>query len=190
MTQDSKRKTYTNIPSIWLRIKALLIDYLVILAWIAIVGLVGFVISVMAGGYPDYLGAFGPFGAQIIFFLVMTFPVGAYLYLTESGTHHATFGKRKVGIRVVGSDGGMPSKRSILLRTIIKLLPWEVAHTFVWQMQYVFYRSGYEAEMPEWIFVGLSISIILVVIYIGMIALRPDGRGPHDLLAGTLVVLR
>ena len=76
------------------------------------------------------------------------------------------------------------------MRTIVKLLPWEIAHTFIWQMQYVFYQSGYEADVPIWIFAGLNVSMILVIIYVAMIALRQDGRAPHDLVAGTRVDLR
>jgi uncharacterized RDD family membrane protein YckC len=179
-----------NVTPVWRRIKASLIDYLVILAWMAIIGLVGLTLSLITGGYPDYLGTFGPVGAQIIFFFVLTFPVGIYLYVSEVGTRQATIGKIKVGMRVVTLEGGAPSKISILMRTIVKLLPWEIAHTFIWQMQYVFYQSGYEADVPIWIFAGLNVSMILVIIYVAMIALRQDGRAPHDLVAGTRVDLR
>ena len=116
--------------------------------------------------------------------------IGIYLYVTEVGTRQETIGKIKVGMRVVTLEGGAPSKISILMRTIVKLLPWEIAHTFIWQMQYVFYQSGYEADVPIWIFAGLSVSMILVIIYVAMIALRQDGRAPHDLVAGTRVDLR
>ena len=90
-------------------------------------------------------------------------------------------------MRVSRFDDRPPLRRNILLRTIVKLLPWEIAHTFVWQMQYVFYKSGYEADVPVWIFVGLNVPIVLIFIYIAMIALRRDGRAPHDLAGGTIV---
>lgn len=167
-----------------------MLDYLVILAWMALVGLIGFMASLAMNGYPDYLGMFGPVGTQMIFFFVLTFPVGMYMYLSESRYLYATLGKRKVGIQVVGSEGSLASKKSILVRTIVKLLPWEIAHTCMWQMQYVFYTAGYDAEVPAWIMIGLSLSMLLVGVYIAMIVLRLDRRGPHDILAGTQVVAR
>lgn len=190
MMKNKKVTGRNKVPSVWRRVKASLIDYLVILFWMAIVGLVAFVASLTIGGYPDYLGMFGPIGTQIIFFFILTLPVGVYLYRTESGARHATLGKRRVGIEVSSADGDSPSIRSILIRTVVKLLPWEIAHTFVWQMQYVFYQFGYEADVPIWIFVGLYVSIVLVVLYISMIVIRRDGRAPHDIAAGTRVVLR
>lgn len=190
MTHQNTQEFQYETPSIWIRIKASLFDYLAILAWMATIGLVGFVISLIMGGYPDYLGMFGPVGTQIIFFFVLTLPVGVYLYKTESGVRHATVGKRRVGIEVTSTDGGPPSKRNIVIRTVVKLLPWELAHTFIWQMQYVFYQFGYEADVPIWIFVGLNIPAILVILYVSMIAIRRDGRAPHDIASGTRVVLR
>lgn len=181
------QQVWSVAPSFLYRIKASLIDYLVILAWMVTIGLVGFVLARLFGGYPDFLGTLGPIGTQIVAFFVLTFPVGVYLYKAESGSQHATIGKRKIGLRVSGLDGTAPSRSSIFLRTLVKLLPWEIAHTFVWQMQYVFYRSGYEADMPMWILVGLNASMILVTIYVAMIVLRKDGRAPHDLVAKTYV---
>lgn len=175
-------------PSSLYRIRASFIDYLVIMAWMATIGLAGIVLSLLFGGYPDFLGSFGPIGTQILFFFVLTFPVGMYLYKTESGHQHATIGKRKTGMQVSGLDGAAPSRRSIFLRTLVKLLPWEIAHTFIWQMQYVFYRSGYEVDVPIWIFLGLNMSMILVIIYVAMIVLRKDGQAPHDIVAKTHVI--
>lgn len=179
-----------GIPSIWLRLKALFLDYAIILIWMAFIGLISSLLYLAAGGYPDYLGTLGPFGAQILFFFVLTFPAGLYLYVTESSTRHATFGKRKAGLKVTKTDGGELTKKNILMRTVVKLLPWEIAHTFAWQMQYVFYRNGYDSDVPVWIFIGLQLATVLAVIYVATIAIRRDGRGPHDVAAGTLVVYR
>jgi uncharacterized RDD family membrane protein YckC len=189
MINKNTQQARNGVPSAWVRIKASLIDYLVILAWMATIGLAGLVISLLLGGYPDFLGILGPIAAQVLFFFVLTFPVGVYLYVAESGTRHATIGKRKMGMWVSGLGGGTPSRWNIFLRALVKLLPWEIAHTFIWQMQYVFYQSGYEADVPEWIFIGLNVAIVSVIIYVAMIALRKDGRAPHDLVAGTRVVL-
>lgn len=175
-------------PLLRKRFAALGYDYLVILGWMGVVGIVSLGTYLALGHMPDYLGALGPVGSQALFFLVLTLPVALYLFATESGPRHATFGKRKMGLCVVGRNGHVPTKKQILARTFVKLLPWEMAHTFVWQMQYVFYREGYDA-MPElWIFVGLNAATALAVLYVAMVMFRRDGRGPHDIVARTQVV--
>lgn len=177
-------------PSFWRRVCASLIDYLVILVWMATIGLASLAVYLLLGEYPNFLGMLGPVGAQTVFFFVLTFPVGLYLFFTESGPRRASFGKRKMSMQVTDVNGGALTKTSILVRTIIKLLPWEIAHTFIWQMQYIFYQNGYNAEVPLWIFVGLNVSTVLVILYLLMIAVRRDARGPHDIFAGTYVVDR
>jgi len=178
----------TTKPPFLRRVYALLIDYLFILVWMGAIGITSFVLFVVAGdGYPDYLGMFGPLGTQLLFFLLLTVPIGVYLYATESGRYHATLGKRKAGLRVVSVHEAPLSKMQVFWRTIVKLLPWEIAHTFVWQLQYVFYTHGYQPEPPVWVMIGLSGSILLAAIYVLMVLLRKDARGPHDLVAGTHV---
>lgn len=177
-------------PSFARRFQALLIDYLVILAWMGILFVAAYTWFAAVGRFPDYLGMFGPIGAQAIFFFLLTLPVGLYLYSTEASVHHATIGKRKLGLAVASAKGGAPRRRHIAVRTIVKLLPWEIAHTFVWQLQYFLYKHGYETQPPVWILVGLSGAVFLAAIYVAMVALRRDGRGPHDLAAHTKVLSR
>lgn len=55
-------------------------------------------------------------------------------------------------------------------------------------MQYVFYNNGPSTDVPMWILLGLSFSTLLPIIYTAMIFVRHDGRGPHDMVAGTKVV--
>lgn len=174
-------------PTFLRRLKALLIDYLIILGWMGVLASAATISYFALSGFPDYLGTYGPVGTQFIFFLLLTLPVGLYLYFTESGHTHATIGKRLVGLTVV-ANGGAPSKSQIAIRTIIKLLPWELAHTFVWQLQYVFYTEGFSANPPDWILFGLNAAVALAASYIAMVAFRRDGRGLHDLTAGTQVV--
>ena len=153
----------------------------------AVIAAAAYTLFVIRGGFPDYLGTLGPIGTQLLFFLLLTLPVGLYLYFTESSPRHATIGKQKAGLVVVSKNGDTPRKAQTALRTIVKLLPWEIAHTFVWQLQNVFYLHGYEADVPIWIFIGLIASMFLAVIYVAMVAFRRDGRGPHDIVAGTMV---
>lgn len=170
------------------RFLALLVDYLVILGWMGLIGMVSFVVfRVWLGGYPDYLGMFGPYVTQALFFTILTLPIAIYLYTTESGLQAATFGKRVVGLAVKDQSGIGATRHQIARRTIVKLLPWEIAHTFIWQLMNFFYHHGYETDPPFWILVGLIGAMMLAVVYVLMVFIRHDGRGPHDLVAGTTV---
>src|SRR5665647_2509521 len=60
----------------WRRLAALLLDYLVILAWMTLLAVVSLAVYLSVGDYPDVLGAVGPFGAQAVFFTLLTLPVG------------------------------------------------------------------------------------------------------------------
>lgn len=169
------------------RVAALLLDYLVVLAWMAVLAAVSLVVFLTMGDYPDVLGAIGPFGAQAVFFLLLTLPVGLYLFLSESRPAQATWGKRRMGLLVKSLDGGRPGRGQVAIRTIVKLLPWEISHSLIWQMQAVFYRSGYEAEIPTWVFVGLGAVDAAILVYLGT-SLFGRQRGPHDRASRTVVV--
>ncbi|MDO5743892.1 MAG: RDD family protein [Micrococcaceae bacterium] len=170
------------------RFAALGLDYVVILGWMATLGVISAVIFLVRGELPDTMGTLGPWGSEVLYFFLLTFVVGFYLYKGESGANHATWGKRKIGLVVRGRDGSIPSKMQILLRTVVKLAPWETAHLFIWQMMDVFHREGWEAMPPVWIFVGLNAASAAAVVYIVMVF--ATGRGPHDLVARTVVQLR
>ncbi|HKX72659.1 MAG TPA: RDD family protein [Candidatus Saccharimonadales bacterium] len=171
------------------RFKALFLDYLIILLWMAVLAAVNVILFIVIfDGFPDYLGMFGPFWTQLIFFGVLTLPVGLFLYCSEAGPRHATFGKRKAHLKVVSTDGSWATRKQTAVRTVVKLLPWELSHAFIWQMQYVFYEHGYEAAVPAWIFVGLNVATLMALVYVMLVVVRKDRRSVHDLVAGTKVV--
>lgn len=170
------------------RLAALGLDYLVILAWMIVLGLATAIVFLTRGELPDTLGVLGPIGSELLYFLLLTFVVGIYLYKTESGPHRATWGKRRMGLEVTGRDGAASDRTQILLRTIVKLLPWETAHFFIWQLMGVVYRDGTEATVPAWIYVGMNAATAAAIFYIVMVLV--SGRGPHDRAAGTTVRMR
>ena len=171
----------------WRRLSAVLLDYLVILGWMVVIGLGSLTVLAIRGDYPDVLGALGPYGAQATFFLLLTLPVGLYLFLTESGPAQATWGKRRRGLVVQARTGARPTRSQVALRTVVKLLPWEVSHGLIWQMQWVFHEEGYSADVPIWVFVGLNAVTAVVLVYLVM-SLTGERRGPHDRASGTVVV--
>ncbi|NKG21560.1 RDD family protein [Paeniglutamicibacter terrestris] len=170
------------------RLAAAGLDYLVILSWMMVLGVISTVIFLIRGELPDTLGTIGPLGSQLVYFLLLTLVVGIYLYKTESGAHHATWGKRRMGLQVRSVSGEVPGRMDILLRTVVKLLPWESAHFFIWQMMHVYYQRGYDATPPVWIFVGLNAVSLTALVYLLLVLIT--GRGPHDLAARTMVVDR
>ena len=119
---------------------------------------------------------------------MLTFVVGVYLYKTESGPQRSTRGKRRMGLDVSATDGSVPKRSKILLRTIVKLLPWETAHFFIRQLMGVIHREGSEATPRASIFVGLNIPAAAAIVYIAMVV--ATGRGPHDPAAGTEIRVR
>jgi uncharacterized RDD family membrane protein YckC len=172
-------------PAFLRRIAALLIDYALILGWIAVVAGVSALLAAAAGGYANWL-AWGTTVAELLGFVVLVLPVGVYLFLCERSSRQATVGKRALRMRVVAVDGSRPSARRILVRTVVKLLPWEIAHFFVWHAVAVVSTGA--TEFPGWLLAGLIVADVLPVVYVLVVAFQRDRRGPHDLAAGTRVV--
>jgi uncharacterized RDD family membrane protein YckC len=173
-------------PAFLRRVAALLIDYALILGWMAVVAAGSAIVALVTGGYANWL-AWGTGAAQLLGFAVLVLPVGVYLFLSESSARQATLGKRALGMRVVGLRGGRPGRLRVLVRTVVKLLPWEVAHFFVWHTVDVASRGG-DVVFPPWLTAGLIVADLLPVAYVLVVALHPQRRGPHDLAAGTRVV--
>jgi len=139
------------------------------------------------GRTPDVLGSFGVNGAHLLGFTVLTLPVGLYFFLTEAGHRHASVGKRVARITVASTSGKSVSKGQILVRTIVKLLPWEFAHTFIYE---VVYYSSHGRTTPAWVLAGLCMANAFPLLYILTVLIRKDHRGPHDLAACTIVTAR
>ena len=150
------------------RLLAFLVDWLVIAAW---GGLLFGGVMLLTGGTPPRLS--GPWSAQGTGFLGMTLPVVLYFALAESSSARASLGKR----------GGRLPFRASLLRTAIKLAPWELGHTVAQQAAW----SG-EAGVPVWVWVPMAASFLGPVWWALSIAAR--GRAPYDRWAAARVVRR
>ena len=87
--------------SFLLRFKAFIIDY--ILIFIYLVGL--FIVSIFL--FPSLQRFFtgSLVVAQFTGFLLVTFPVSLYFIISDSNIGEQSFGKRKAGIKVVGTNG-------------------------------------------------------------------------------------
>lgn len=115
--------------------------------------------------------------------MTISLPVWLYFALCEQSAAQATVGKRFMKLRVADAM----SRRRIsfprsLLRTIVKLLPWEIAHLSnnlpepLWYMPEPEFRIGFVAA-------GL-----LMGVYVATVALTEKKQGLHDLIARTVIL--
>lgn len=175
-------------PSFRRRLAALGVDYAVFVGWAGVLGLGALVVVTVRGGLPNWLED-GVGFAELYGILLIVLPVGVYLYLCEASARQATLGKRALRLRVVGAaSGARPGRWRVLVRTVVKLVPWETGHFFVWHLFDVARTAGTDAPLPAWIAAGLVAAGALFVGYVLVVAFQRDRRGPHDLVAGTRVV--
>lgn len=173
-------------PSFVSRVLASLVDYLVILGWMLVLAVITTLLWLVTGEFYNWL-QLGVAGAQLLGFLVLVLPVGIYLFLSEASPAAATLGKRRMRLHVVNRrTGGRASTAQILLRTVIKLLPWEIAHFSVWN--FVAIASTGSTEFPSWLYAVAIFADLLPVLFLLLVAFEAEGRAPHDLIAGTRVV--
>ena len=160
---------------------AFLVDYLVIAVWIAVVVGVGFWLRAAA---PDLAGSlFGdPLTAEATGFVALTLPVGLYFALSEAGPRGATLGKRRLGIRVIGDGGSAVSLGRSVLRTVLKLAPWELSHAIIWR--YASPGSAPDAVLTA----GLVVVWGLIGANLAAALLDDRRRSLYDRLSGTSVV--
>ncbi len=160
------------------RILSWLWDYLVVLGLLAAV----FVVV----GVPASLGWLhlgwmrdDPVLTDVFITLLTVVPFLAYLAGTESGTNHATWGKRREQLAVFAPDHGLPGGGAILIRNLIKLLPWQFGHMGALRV------AASKAPSPGAV-VFLVMSLAMLVAVAGPPLL--GRRGIHDVVAGTVVL--
>ncbi len=166
---------------LWIRVKAFALDYLLIAGYLALVALIGMAARRVQ---PAYLpGLFSnPILGQLTGFLLVTLPVSLYFALCESSAWQATWGKRRLGLRVVDGNGARLSVLRSLARTGVKFLPWELAHTCIWQIQF-----APDASSPL-ILGGFTLVWLLVGVYLLTIHLNQKHQALYDQVVGSYVI--
>ena len=156
-------------------------DYLPIAAYLILLVVAGVAAGRMWQPVANVL--FGsPLSGEASGFLLITLPVSLYFALSEASPRQATWGKRRMSLRVTDLAGRRVSHARSLGRTALKFAPWELAHACVWQISFAADRSS-----PVYV-AGFSLVWLLVVAnVVSMLASR--GRQTlYDRIAGTLVV--
>jgi len=170
------------------RLKAFGFDYLLI---------VGYIILLAAGTMAviKISGFFGlslrwpenPLLADLMAFVTLVLPVILYFTLQESSSKQSTWGKRKAGIRVVNISGGRLTRGQAFVRSLVKLLPWQIGHTCL------FHIPGWPVAIttiPPLVTAGIILVYLLVGIYIASALISKKHRTPYDWVAGSYVITK
>jgi len=153
---------------------AMALDLAMIAGWAVVAAVVGLVArsSGLDFGSPRVADAFA--------FVTLVAPATLTFAWQESSTRQATFAKRHMGLRVVDRAGRRLSLPRSLTRSVVKFLPWQLAHTAVFALI---------ADPESMGMVALSITAQVVVVgSVLVMTLDPQHRALHDWVAGTRVV--
>ncbi len=121
-------------------------------------------------------------GPEIWHWLLLTASLPAWLYfiLCDHSARGATVGKRLFKLRAVTTASERISLGRALVRTAVKLIPWEVTHV-----------SGFGlANQPALQTAGLIAAYGLIFAYLIVLAISRGRRSVHDLVVRTEVQSR
>ena len=114
--------------------------------------------------------------------LTASLPTWLYFALTESSSRGASLGKRLLGLRVTDLELEPIRFSRALMRTLIKLLPWELTHLSILTPTPLPLDPNPKPRL------GLILVYILLGLYMVTMIFTPRKRSIHDLLIGTLVL--
>lgn len=158
------------------RILAAIIDY----AIITVYGLILFVITYIID--PPELGAVS---GQIVGFLSLTLPVVLYFILFEKSDAQGSIGKQISGLKVSSKD--LLKNSRIVLRNVLKFLPWEIAHTGI---HWMFYYERHGISNPFWIWILLIVPQAIALIYFISIFWSKGKSSMYDWASGTIIIVK
>ena len=167
------------------RIAAFGWDYLLMAAYIVLLSAVSSLVWLRGfDGAAPSPGA-PPWGYDLLAFMTLVLPVILYFGISEGSMGQATWGKRRMGLRVVGQDGARLGTARSLLRSSLKFLPWQISHTCL------FHVPGWPMNPespPTWVVFGFGAALGLVSTYVGALVVSREGRTLYDRIAGSWVV--
>jgi uncharacterized RDD family membrane protein YckC len=165
------------------RLKAFAIDYLIILIYIVILLGATLLISKL---FDTRLDNIDTTTAELTGFFTLTLPVILYFTFTEAGKHSGSIGKKKFGLKVVSEKLSRANFLQLLLRNLIKFLPWEIAHFFIFQL---FYFIRKDDPTPDLVLAGLIISQAMAVTYLLFMLSNKNNRSIYEIASGTRVII-
>ena len=164
-----------------MRALAFAFDYLAIALYLTVLFIVSMAANSAFPGITQTL--FGsPVPAQITGFLALTLPVTLYFALLESSPWQGTWGKRRQWLKVTRTNGERLTPTRALGRTLFKFIPWELAHTCIWQLSFS------RQEPSPMITAGFVLVWVLVGANVVSLWMSPMRQTLYDRLAGTFVI--
>jgi uncharacterized RDD family membrane protein YckC len=173
--QETKSPAYSVL---FRRLAAYLVDILLLSAAVVVTQ---FGLEALTGGLPMHLLATGP-RIEAWVWLSVSLPTYLYFALSESSVRQATPGKRLLGLHVTNMVGKRIGFGQALLRTIVKLIPWEMTHLSLFLPTPIL-ADGQGGFLP-----GLITANVLIVVYLAVVVITAGKRGVHDLVASTMVL--
>ena len=120
---------------------------------------------------------------EIYTLLTISLPIWLYFILTEISPWQATIGKHLLKLQTVDATAKKQiTLKQAVVRTFIKLLPWEIIH------------FTNNIPMPMWydpnptLRIGFIVVPMLVILYIVLASVTPNKQSLHDLVAETVVI--
>ncbi|MEX2344756.1 MAG: RDD family protein [Balneolaceae bacterium] len=169
-----------NEPPCFLkRTVAFFIDYFIFMIWLAALFFLSTVLNRVVPFHSLMESSYG--FRHSISFLTTTLPLITYFILMERSRKQASVGKVVLGFRVAHTDGGRAPLKCLVIRNVIKFLPWEMAHTII-HLNPALFTS--ENNMI-WL---LIIPQGIMLLYAAMIVIRKDNRSIYEILSRTCVV--
>ena len=165
--------------SFFTRFKAFLFDYILIFAYIVLL----IVISVFIFPPVQQLFIGSVVFAQFFGFLIITLPVSLYFIICDSKLVGQTWGKKKMGIRVVNNRGEAISVPQMIFRVVLKFLPWELSHYLVYRLMYL----GDEPFPLIYTVIGCVIYALMIA-YILTAIFTKKKQSLYDIIAKTYVI--
>lgn len=117
---------------------------------------------------------------NLVSFATTVLPFILYYCLQEASPAQATWGKRKAGIMVTALNGKRLTFWRALLRSVVKFLPWQIAHMSLFAM-------FYETADIILVVTGLVLAQAAALAYLLILVINKTHRTPYDWIAGTMV---
>ena len=169
------------------RLKAFGFDYLIICGYIILLTGVTMVVvkfSSLLGlplRWPE-----NPILANSMAFVTLVLPVILYFTFQESSPKQSTWGKRKVGIRVVNAGESTLTRSQAFIRSLVKVIPWQIAHTCLFHIPGL---PAAETTVPPLVTAGFVVVYILAGIYVTSALFTKKHRTPYDWAARSYVLV-
>jgi uncharacterized RDD family membrane protein YckC len=187
MKTTNETSNNNHYASLTKRLKAFTFDYLIICGYIILLAAGTMAIVKISGLLGLSLHwSNNPILADLMAFITLVLPVILYFTFQESSPKQSTWGKRKAGIRVVNANGGRLARVQAFVRSLVKMIPWQIAHTCL------FHIPGWPlavTTIPSAVSVGFVLMYVLVGLYIASALISKKHRTPYDWVSGAYVIV-